>query len=106
MKTNSVLITTATVVAFSLISCMKKPMACVDSATKSGTVGQAVSFDAGCSMNAMHYEWDFGDGGTASGTGATTSHAYNSAGTYTAKVKAMSKNMKKTDEKTVTVTIN
>ena len=106
MKKQTIAVAIATVVALSFSSCMKKPMACVDSATKTGTVGQSVSFDAGCSMNAMHYQWDFGDGATASGASATTTHAYNSAGTFTTKVKAMSKNMKKEDEKTITVTIN
>lgn len=85
-------------------SCMKEPMACVDSPTKTGTAGQFISFDASCSMDAKHYEWEFGDGGKAEG--ATVTHVYNAAGTYTAKVKAMSKNMKKENEKTITVTVN
>ncbi|MBI3518896.1 MAG: PKD domain-containing protein [Bacteroidetes bacterium] len=106
MKTKSILVATATITLLSFSNCMKKPMACVDSATKTGTVGQAVSFDASCSMNAAHYEWDFGDGATSSGSSASTTHAYNSAGTYTAKLKAMTKKMKKQDEKTITVTVN
>ncbi len=106
MKKQSIIVAVATFAVLSFSSCMKKPMACVDSATKSGTVGQAVSFDGSCSMDAKHYEWEFGDGATSSGTSAITTHAYNSAGTYTAKMKAMSKNMKKTDEKSITVTIN
>ena len=104
MKTKSILVAVATITVLSFSSCMKKPMACVDSPTKTGTVGQSISFDASCSMDAHHYEWEFGDGAT--GSGASTTHAYNSAGTYTAKIKAMSKNMKKEDEKTVTVTVN
>src|SRR6185503_5694931 len=32
----------------------------------------------------LTYAWEFGDGGT--GSGASISHAYNTAGTYTAKV--------------------
>ena len=104
MKTKITILAMLSVGSLALTSCMKKPMACVDSGTKSGTVGQAVSFDASCSENAHHYQWDFGDG--ASGHTASTTHAYNSAGTYTAKIKALSKNSKKEDEKTITVTIN
>ncbi len=32
----------------------------------------------------VEYAWDFGDGGTATGTGRTTSHAYAAAGSYDA----------------------
>jgi PKD repeat protein len=104
MKKQSIIVAVAAFALLSFSSCMKKPMACVDSATKTATVGQSVSFDASCTMDAHHYEWDFGDGAT--GSGATTTHAYNSKGTFTAKIKAMSKNMKKEDEKAVTVTVN
>jgi PKD repeat protein len=104
MKTKSILVAVATITVLSFSSCMKTPMACFDSSTKTGTIGQSISFDASCSMDAHHYDWEFGDG--AIGSGASTTHAYNSAGTYTVKVKAMSKNMKKEDEKTVTVTVN
>lgn len=104
MKTKSILIIMGLFGVFAITSCMKEPMACVDSTTKSGNAGQSISFDASCSMDAKHFEWDFGDGAT--GEGASVTHAYNTAGTYTAKVKAMSKNMKKENEATVTVTVN
>jgi len=49
------------------------------------TVGDAVSFDASGSSDADgsidSYEWDFGDGTSA--TGASPSHSYDSAGSYT-----------------------
>lgn len=105
MKAKTILITAASIAFLGLASCMKKPMACVDSESKTGTAGQAVSFDASCSMNAQHYEWDFGDGATDM-SGASVSHVYNNKGTYTAKVKAMSKNMKKVSDKSITVIIN
>ena len=54
-------------------------------------------------MDAHHTEWDFGDGSTATETSPT--HIYSNAGTYTVKIKAMSKNMKKMDENTQTITI-
>lgn len=104
MKHIAITLTSLAVIVLAFTNCTKKPMACVDSATKSGTVGQAISFDGSCSENAHHYQWDFGDG--ASSHSASTSHAYNTAGTYTAKMKALSENSKKEDEKTVTVTVN
>lgn len=104
MKTKSILIIMALFGVFAITSCMKEPMACLDSATKSGNVGQSISFDASCSMDAHHYEWTFGDGAT--GEGASVTHAYNTVGTYSATMTAMSKNRKKEDIKTITVTIN
>jgi PKD repeat protein len=104
MKTKLILAAVASISILCFSSCMKKPMACVDSESKSGTQGQAISFDAGCSMDAHHIEWDFGDG--AMGSGSSVTHAYNSKGTFTAKVKAMDKKMKKEDSKSITVIIN
>lgn len=104
MKTKNKIMSLMFIGTLALASCMKDPMACVDSPTKTGTTGQPISFDASCSMDAMHYEWEFGDGTKAEG--ATVTHAYSAVGTYTAKVKAMSKDMKKESEKTITVTVN
>ncbi len=51
----------------------------------SGTAGQPIAFDGRGSSDPegqpLTYAWNFGDGATA--TGATPSHAYSSAGTYT-----------------------
>jgi chitodextrinase len=50
-------------------------------------VGQAISFTAGATDadgDALQYTWNFGDGTTA--LGASVSHAYAAAGTYTASV--------------------
>ena len=88
--------------ALTLSSCMKEPMACIE-APSSGTVGQSITFTS-CSMDAHHVEWTFGDGATASES--TTTHIYSAAGTYTVKLVAMSKNRKKSDEKTQVITIN
>lgn len=50
--------------------------------------GQAVAFDGSASADPdgtiVSHEWDFGDGSAA--TGATSSHSYATAGTYTAKL--------------------
>jgi hypothetical protein len=58
-------------------------------ANSTATVGVAAAFDGSLSHDPestdggyiASYQWNFGDGSSASG--ATTSHAYNSAGTYT-----------------------
>lgn len=104
MSIKSILVAIASLAILGFTGCTKAPMACVDSTSKTGTVGQAVSFDASCSTNVHHYEWSFGDGGT--GADAKTTHIYTTAGTYTAKVKVFSMNMKKESEKSITVTIN
>jgi PKD repeat protein len=45
--------------------------------------GQAVSFDASSSSGApTSYNWNFGDGQTASSSGPTISHTYGAAGSY------------------------
>ncbi len=49
--------------------------------------GSATAFDASTSTASMcpvgTYDWDFGDGTTATVNTATTTHVYNTAGTYT-----------------------
>lgn len=49
--------------------------------------GQAVSFDASSSTGGPTiYQWNFGDGQTASSTTATVSHTYPNAGNYSVKL--------------------
>ncbi len=103
MKTSIKLISMLFVAILTFSSCQKEPMACFD-APATGTVGQSASFNASCSMDAHHYEWNFGDGGTSMDANAT--HVYNTAGTYTVKLMTMSKNSKKMDEISKTITIN
>lgn len=51
-------------------------------------LGETVTFDASASSdsdgNIVRYEWDFGDDNYANETGPTTTHAYTTAGDYTA----------------------
>lgn len=103
MKTPVKLISMLIVAILAFSSCQKEPMACFD-APSTATTGQSVSFNASCSMDAHHYEWNFGDGGTS--MDANTTHTYNTAGTYTVKLKTMSKNSKKMDETSKSITIN
>jgi len=62
-----------------------KPSANFTASPTSGTAPLAVDFDASGSSDPdgsiTSYNWTFGDGST--GTGVTTSHTYNTAGTYT-----------------------
>ncbi len=88
----------------SLSSCMKKPMACFYATPTTISAGQSVSFTSTCSMDAHHYEWEFGDGGAS--RDANPSHTYNTSGSYTVKLKTMSKNSKKMDETSKTITVN
>ena len=103
MKTTIKLSMMLFVTILALASCMKKPMACCE-IPSTGTVGQSLSFSSSCSMDASTYEWDFGDGKTS--TEASPSHSYSAAGTYSVKLMAMSKNGKKMDETTKSITIN
>ncbi|MDQ2054593.1 PKD domain-containing protein [Halobellus sp. H-GB7] len=61
------------------------PSASFSASPSDPTVGDSVSFDASGSSDAdgsiASYEWDFGDGTSA--TGASPSHSYDSAGSYT-----------------------
>ena len=67
------------------------PVASFTVTPSSGEAPLGVSFNASGSYDSdgsvTSYVWNFGDGG--SGTGATASHTYNSAGTYTAQLTVM-----------------
>ncbi len=88
------------VIAFS--GCTKTPMACC-SLPETGTIGQSISFNSTCSTNSSKYKWDFGDGATT--TDANPTHIYNTAGTYTVKLMAMSSNESKMSETSKTIKI-
>jgi PKD repeat protein len=63
----------------------QSPVARLGAASYSGTAGAAVSFDGSTSSDPdgsiASYAWNFGDGAT--GTGATASHTYAAAGSFT-----------------------
>jgi PKD repeat protein len=64
------------------------PVAVINATPTSGLAPLTVSFNGGSSSDAdgtiASYSWDFGDSTNA--TGVTTSHTYNSAGNYTARL--------------------
>ncbi len=50
--------------------------------TKPGAAGAASRFDAGASVRAARYDWDFGDGTKLPDGGSAPSHVYAKAGVY------------------------
>ena len=83
-----------------------KPMASFTATPLSGDVPLDVSFDASTSSDfdgtISSYDWDFGDGTSASGV--TTSHLYESTGVFTATL-TVTDNDGNTDSATTTVTV-
>ncbi len=102
MKTKSFLALTLGATLF-MASCQKQPMACFEPSKSTSTVNETITFTANCSMDAHHYEWDFGDGSMS--TDMNPTHAYANKGSYTVKLMTMSMNSKKSDETTKTVTV-
>ena len=96
MKLKITITSLALMVTIAFTSCMKKPMACFEASKTTAAVNESISFTSSCSMNAHHYEWNFGDGSKS--TDINTSHAYSNSGTYTVKLITMSENSKKMDE--------
>jgi PKD repeat protein len=81
------------------------PVAALTATPTSGTVPLTVTLSGTGSRDSdgsiASYEWNFGDGST--GTGATTSHVYTTAGTYTAQLR-VTDNSGLSSTKTVTIT--
>jgi glucose/arabinose dehydrogenase len=68
------------------------PTASISASPISGPAPLEVSFDGSASTDpdtgdTLTYEWDFGDGQTASGSSSTVDHTYASAGTFTASLR-------------------
>ena len=73
---------------------------------QSAEAGQTVSFDGSSSTDdgtIISYDWDFGDGATA--TGVLVSHTYNATGTYTATL-TVTDNGGLSDSDTAVVTVS
>ena len=83
-------------------SCQKEPIASFTVSSTSVNVDEIVSF-SNTSIDAYRYEWDFGDGSTA--TYSSPKHTYNTAGTYTVTLTAFSKNGKKSGKATETIKV-
>lgn len=83
------------------------PVAVASATPTSGTVPLTVAFSAAGSSDAdgsiSSYAWAFGDGGTA--TGASTSHTYTAAGSYSAQL-TVTDNSGLSASKSLTITVN
>ncbi len=85
-----------------LYSCQKKPSASISANKTTVKVDESVYF-SNSTTNAHSYEWDFGDG--QSSTLEFPIHSWSQAGTYTVRMKAFSKNGKKSDEASIIITV-
>lgn len=86
--------------------CQKQPTACFTASDENlilqNNTSATVDF-SNCSTEAHSYEWDFGDGSKS--TLPAPSKTYQAGGTYTVTMKAISKNGKKSDEMSKTITV-
>lgn len=85
------------------------PVAVIQATPTSGSAPLTISFDGSSSSdsdgNVIGYAWDFDNDGITDSTSAITSHTYNSAGTYTAKL-TVTDNDSRTDTAITSITVN
>jgi len=109
---------TVVAVCFGLLACdtgppgdtggNQPPTAVAEASPTDTTTDAEVTFDASGSTDpdddagSLTYDWEFGDG--ASGSGKTVSHAYESAGEYTAELSVSDGASSETDEVAVSIT--
>lgn len=92
---------------FSLIAvlffgCQKEPIVEFTASKTNAEVSEAITFTNN-SVDGDTYEWEFGDGTTS--TEISPNHAFTQAGNFIVKLTAFSKNGKKSDETSLTITI-
>ncbi|MCS6934100.1 MAG: PKD domain-containing protein [Chitinophagales bacterium] len=85
-----------------IASCSKQPVACIKVSKTSVEIGETLNFES-CASDASNYEWDFGDGTTA--TTQNASHSWNTPGVYIVQLRVTSKNKKKADRYSVAITV-
>ena len=83
-------------------SCQKKPTACISASATTVVTNQKIDFTS-CSTDGSGYAWDFGDGQTSAEQ--NPSHSYSSAKTYDVTLTTSSKNGKKSDKSSVSITV-
>ena len=102
MKISKLLLFSSALLISILFSGCKKPGACISLSKSDPKEDESITFTS-CSTDASSFEWDFGD--NTSSTEESPAHTYNKEGTYTVKLKALSKNKKKFSETSETITV-
>ena len=102
MKTTSRITSIALFVAVLAGGCQKEPEANITADKTTVETGESVKF-TNTTVNGESYEWDFGDGTSSSEKSPTKIFAQ--AGTFNVKMTSYSKNQKKTDQATISITV-
>lgn len=89
---------------FLFFSCVKTPEACVEVDNANPSLGQVITF-TDCSENMVDFNLDFGDGKDVDLSDNEMTHYYESPGTFNVVLTAYSKDDKKSNEASVTVTV-
>lgn len=102
MKKKNLFIAPIIIVFITFISCQKEPDTSFTASKTSVVTGEVITF-TNTSKDGSDYEWNFGDGVTSVLTNPT--HSYENDGTYNVEMTAYSKNGKKSDNATVSITV-
>lgn len=85
-----------------LVSCQKEPEASISADKTEAGVGEVINFK-NSTLDGYSFEWDFGDG--TSSNIKEPSKTYSDPGNYTVKMRAYSKNGKKSSQAYITISI-
>ncbi|MBC8487341.1 MAG: PKD domain-containing protein [Bacteroidetes bacterium] len=102
MKKKNLFIVPLIIVLITFISCQKEPDASFTASKTSVVTGEVITF-TNTSKDGNDYEWNFGDGVTS--VLANPTYFYENAGTYNVEMTAYSKNGKKSDNATASITV-
>ena len=91
------------IILFGLSGCQKEPSASFTTSKTTVVTGETITF-TNTSKDGNDYEWNFGDGVTS--VLANPTHSYENSGTYTVELTAYSKNGKKSNKASATITVN
>lgn len=103
MKSLTKLIAGVAIGSMLFTSCSKEPTASISADKTNVGIDESIKF-SNSSTDAASYKWDFGDG--TSSIDKEPSKVYTKAGTYNVKMTAYSKKEKKSDEASVSITVN
>jgi PKD repeat protein len=101
MKNTFLLFTAIAVTVFT--GCRKTPQANISADKTSVEVNEKVVF-SNSTIDGVSYKWDFGDETTS--TEKAPNKSYSKSGKYVVSMTAYSKNEKKSDAKSITITVN